>query len=93
MTTKQQELAGKYKAQIARYVNLVQKASTDQDAMIASGEDAYDVAEAYRYTMSKAADVYADLELMVTQECCSIPFKASRNKTIDAFMAYVNSLT
>ena len=92
LTVKQQELAEKYATEIAKYVTLVKQAEAAQDEAIAAGADGYDIALAYGEPMHQATDVLNDIELSVTNDCYAIPYKASRDKTIDAFMAYVKSL-
>jgi hypothetical protein len=93
LTPKQQELAAKYAHEIDAYVALVRKANANQAAMLTDGLDDYTIAEQYLETMGRARDVYNDIDLGVMNDCWSIPFEASRIRTITAFMEYVESLT
>ena len=93
LTAKQEELAAKYATEIAKYVALVKQAEAVQAEMNGSGKfDQYEIYVVYSGTMEQATEVLEDLEWKVQNDCGSIPYKASRDKTIDAFMAYVKSL-
>ena len=92
-TAKQQELAEKYAAEIAKYVALVKQAEAVQAEMNESGKfDQYEIYVVYSGTMEQATEVLNNIEYGVMDDCSTIPYKASRDKTVDAFMAYVKSL-
>ena len=93
LTAKQEELAAKYATEIAKYVALVKQAEAVQSEMNESGNfDQYEIYVVYSGTMEQATDVLNNIEYGVMDDCSTIPYKEARNKTIDAFMAYVKSL-
>jgi hypothetical protein len=64
---------------------MVKKAEAVQSEMNESGKfDQYEIYVVYSDTMAQATDVLDDLEWQVQNDCGSIPYKASRDKTIDA---------
>lgn len=92
LTAKQQDLAEKLSEQIKAYVAIVKGAAYDRILSIAEGRQGYETEEEYRYQMSKAREALDGIEYDAMRETEAIPFKASRNATINAFMRYVEAL-
>ena len=93
LTVKQQEMSEKYATEIAKYVALVKQAEAVQAEMNESGKfDQYEIYVVYSGTMEQATEVLNNIEYGVMDDCSTIPYKEARNRTIDAFMAYVKSL-
>ena len=82
LTDKQKALLQELASQIANYRSLQDKA--DGIEVID-----YESAEIARYWQQRASDALSDLEFLVCEAYVFVPYKASKNKAIDAFMRLI----
>ena len=82
LTDKQKALLQELASQIANYRSLQDKA--DSIEVID-----YESAEIARYWQQKAGDALSDIEFWATEAYVFVPYKATRNKAIDAFLKLV----
>lgn len=81
-TTKQRALLAEFAPQIASYHTLQAKADSVEVVD-------YESAEIARYWQQKAGDALSDIEFWVAEAYAFVPYKATRNKAIDAFLKLV----
>ena len=81
-TDKQQALLAEFAPQIASYRTLQAKADSVEVVD-------YESAEITHYWQQRAGDALADIEFLVTEAYAFVPYKATRNNAIDAFMKLV----
>mgnify|MGYP000916682168 FL=1 len=84
LTDKQKALFTDLAAQIANYRNLQAKA-----AELTENVSDYKSAELARYWQAVAGEALSEIEFWVQEAYISVPYRDSRNKAIDAFMALV----
>jgi len=82
LTEKQKALLNELAPQIAEYRSLQAKVGSVEVAD-------YESAEIARYWLTAAEDVLSEIEFWVEDAYMSVPYKATRNKAIDAFMRLV----
>ena len=93
LTPRQQEIAEKLAKQIAEYVDTVKAAEAKRaEAEGLDGADGYAAGEEYRYQMSRAREMLDLIEYDAAQEYATMPYKATRDAAINAFVAYVESI-
>lgn len=84
LTDKQKTLLAELAPQIANYRTLQAKADSLMEEV-----DSYESAEVARYWQQRAGDALSDLEFQVVEAYTLVPYRATRNKAIDAFIKLV----
>lgn len=82
LTDKQKALLQEFAPQIASYRSLQAKADSVEVTD-------YNSAEIARYWQQRAGDALADIEFWVCEAYNSMPYKATKDKAIDAFMKLI----
>lgn len=84
LTDKQKALLQEFAPQIAEYRSLQAKADK-----LTENVSSYESAEVARYWQGCAADALSAVMFWVGESYASVPYKAPRDKAIDAFMMLV----